>query len=89
MPSDRQRLVLTVLFAGWVLAFGFSFAVYDADATERFLGWQMIAGLLAYAVFVVSRRWPKGAAVRHVAWVPLVSALLVAALSLGLRIIAG
>ncbi len=86
MPSDWQRLVLTVLFAGWALAFGFSFAVYEASSVEPFLGWQLIAGLLAYAVFVVSRDWPKGVAVRQLGWVPIVAALFVVAIALSLQV---
>lgn len=84
-PGDGVRLLLTVLCAGWLASFVFSFVAhgvaFDADDAARtaFLGWQAIAGLLAVAIFGVSRNWPQQASVRRIALVPLALSLLIVA----------
>lgn len=90
-PDDRRRLLLTVLIAVWLLAYGYSFVAFaltqpDGDGFTRganrvlqFLGWQGVAGIVAVAVFGVSRAWPKGTAVRRLASAPLGLALLLVA----------
>ena len=93
-PGDGARLVLTLLFSVWIMAFAYAFYAYVSTAAdpsdehwhgwqriEAFLGWQGVAGIIAFAVFAVSRKWPHGAAVRRVGAVPLsLAALLVAAI---------
>lgn len=86
--SDGQRFLLTSLYAVWLLVFGYAFIAYDralvegaglSDEANRsviYLGWQGVAGMLAVAVFGVGRGWPKGSAVRGLATVPLVIAVL-------------
>ncbi|MEM9425640.1 MAG: hypothetical protein AAGA06_02970 [Pseudomonadota bacterium] len=90
-PDDKRRLLLTALIAIWVLAYGYSFVAFattepDGDGFTRganrvaqFLGWQGMAGILAIAVFGVSRAWPKRSGVRRLATAPLVLALLLVA----------
>lgn len=94
-PDDTRRLLLTALFAIWVLAYGYSFVAFattepDGDGFTRgtnriaqFLGWQGMAGLLAIAVFGVSRAWPQGSGVRRLATAPLLLALLLVAVIAG------
>lgn len=90
-PGDGVRLLLTVLFAGWAMAFGYAFSelagidleavrtgTVPPEATE-FLRWQGVALLLAVAVFGVSLGWPRGAAVRGLGVLPLSLAVLVGA----------
>lgn len=100
-PADGLRLVLTVLFAAWVLAFFYAFVAYTTASHEGpgfpdglnkpavFLGWQGVAGVLAVAVFGVSRRWPRGSAVRKLGAVPLAIALALVLVVVGVGILAG
>ncbi len=79
-PGDGTRLLLTVLFALWLGAFGFAFLAHgltfaaDAESQSAFLGWQGIAGLFAVAVFGVSRQWPASTTIRRLGLVPLMCA---------------
>ena len=89
-PSDGVRLLMTVLIAAWVAAFAFGFFAHEAipsdptaESPNVFLGWQAVAGVIAIAVFGVSRKWPKGAAVRELGAFPLIVAVLVALGTLG------
>ena len=77
-PGDQQRLVLTILYAFWVIVFAYSFVAYSFAPQEgpgfpdglykpmAFLGWQGLAGVFAIAVFGVSRAWPRGSSVRNI-----------------------
>ncbi len=81
-PGDGARLWLTVLFAAWIMAFAFAFyaAAVSSPGSVRavaFLGWQGVAGIIAVAVFGISRQWPKGATVRTLGAVPLILAALI------------
>lgn len=92
-PGDGARLLLTVLLAGWALAYAYSVleaatvwnaaAPFDLSLRDRpvlhFLGWQGVAGVLAVAVYGVSRLWPRGAAARQIGSLPLLLALLLIA----------
>ena len=92
-PGDGARLLLTVLLAGWVLAYAYSAIElsalwepsdpfefgFDVQPAVRFLGWQGVAAVLALGVFGVSRLWPRGAAARQIGNVPLLLALLLIA----------
>ena len=94
--SALPRLLLTVLFAFWAMAFVYSFVAFaltepddigftmGMNRIRAFLGWQGIAGLLALCIFGVSRSWPPGASVRRLGLVPLVPALGLGAVLLGL-----
>ena len=87
-PSDGQRLLLTALFAAWVIAFCYAFYAYATtipggggfvrgmNRVTAYLGWQGIAGMISIALFAVGRGWPKGSAVRRMAVVPFAVALL-------------
>lgn len=90
MPGDGKRLLLTVLLAAWVLAFGYAFygVWYDRlfggiagnmGPVTHFVGWQGVASVLAFAVFGVSRDWPKGSGLRVMCAVPMVFAILLLA----------
>jgi len=94
-PSDNWRLIFTVLYAAWVIVFAYAFVAYNNAPHEGagfpdglykpvvFLGWQGIAGVLAFAVFGVSRVWPRGASARTLGNIPLIIAALVAASVVG------
>jgi hypothetical protein len=94
-PSDNWRLLLTVLYAAWVIVFAYAFVAYANAPYEGagfpdglnkpavFLGWQGIAGALAFAVFGVSRVWPRGASARTLGNIPLIIAALLAASVVG------
>ena len=94
-PSDNVRFVFTALYAGWVIVFAYAFVAYANAPYEGagfpdglnkpavFLGWQGIAGVLAFAVFGVSRLWPRGASARTLGNIPLIVAALLAASVVG------
>lgn len=96
-PKDQRRFLLTVLFAGWVMAFAYSFYGFVAavlglggdgmsgslNSGTHFLGWQSIAGVFACAVFGVSRAWPVGSGVRRMGLGPFVVMLLMLSLLFG------
>ena len=87
-PTETRHLLLIGLLALWLIAFVYAFVAFaTSDPTGdgftrglnrvgRFLGWQGIAGLIALAAFGVSRAWPKGAAIRKIAQIPFMIALL-------------
>lgn len=92
-PGDGRRMLLTALGAAWVLAYAYGFVAFATATAEGegvvrgldrvglFLGWQGVAGVIAMAIFGISRAWPRGAAVRWLGAVPLgLAALLVAAI---------
>ncbi|MEM7717906.1 MAG: hypothetical protein AAF222_01770 [Pseudomonadota bacterium] len=92
-PGDEVRFLLTLLLTLWLLSYGYSmFALPDLEearlalagdrdlsTVSHFLGWQGIAGGLAFAVFGVSRLWPQGAAARQLGNLPILLALLLIA----------
>ena len=92
-PGDEVRFLLTVLMAGWAMAFGYAFWALAAGLESlealdwrsvgppgvEFLRWQGVALLLAIAAFGVSLSWPRGAAVRGLGVLPLALAMLVGA----------
>ena len=89
--NDTRRLWVTVLYASWAIAFGYSFFAFwttvpegdgfvrGANRVGAYLGWQGIAGMVALALWGVGRGWPKGAPARRLTAVPLGLALLQAA----------
>ncbi len=92
-PGDGARLALTALLAAWAMAYGYSLFELpplevvrgtedggpDFGSALHFLGWQGIAGVLAVAVYGVSRLWPRGAAARQLGSLPLWLAFLLIA----------
>lgn len=82
-PSDRSRLILSVLYAAWVFVFVYAFIAYDRAPHEGagfpdglnkiavYLGWQGVAAMLALAVFGLGRGWPKRSGVRRLSAIPL------------------
>ncbi len=100
-PGDGARLLLTILLAGWVLAYAYSayeFAtikdtgqLFDLNLGDRpvlyFLGWQGIAGIIAVGIYGVSRLWPRGAAARQIGNVPVMLALLLVAALVALVVV--
>ena len=95
-PGDGGRLLLTVLLAGWAMAYAYSLLEvpsaeswgsfltldFQNESSLHFLGWQGIAGVIALAVYGVSRLWPRGAAARQLGNLPLLLAfLLIGAIS--------
>lgn len=92
-PGDEVRFLFTLLLTLWLLSYSYSmFALpnledarnalaegSDYSAVSHFLGWQGIAGLLAIAVFGVSRLWKQGAAARQLGNLPILLALLLIA----------
>ena len=87
-PSDRQRLLLTALFAAWVIAFAYAFYAYAStipggggfvrgmNRITSYLGWQGIAGMIAIALFSVGREWPRRSAVRRMSGLPLLLSMI-------------
>lgn len=87
-PSDGQRLLLTVLFTAWLIAFGYAFYAFATtlpggggfvrgmNRITSYLGWQGLAGMISIAVFSVGRGWPKGSAVRRMSATPILVAIL-------------
>ena len=81
-PGDRPKLLVVLLVSVWALVWGGSFLAFAlAEPTGEgfvkglnrvglFLGWQAVAALLAIGAWGVSRRWPKGSAVRRLAALP-------------------
>ena len=69
-----------MLFAVWLVTVAASAYAWVTSGWAAFLGWQGVAGALAFAVFGVSRQWPPEASVRRMAIGPL---LLAGAVALG------
>ena len=95
MTEDRQdgrAFLLMVLLAVWLATYAFSVSLLLVDGGAgagpavgggrifAFLGWQGIAGLIAFASFAVGRGFPKGSGVRRISGVPLGMALAVVGL---------
>lgn len=90
-PNDNVKFLLTALYAGWVLAFVYSFIAYVRAPYEGagfpdglnkaavFFGWQGIAGILALGVYAVSLQWPRFSGVRQISVLPMFLAALVLA----------
>ncbi|MBT8408003.1 MAG: hypothetical protein KJN93_00070 [Alphaproteobacteria bacterium] len=88
MPDDKTRHWLTAICAAWVLAFMASFLAQGRSARNDFgplserlelwMGWQGIAGILAFAIWGLGRQWPKGSSMRKITAAPLVLAGLMA-----------
>ncbi len=86
--GDGPRLWVTILFAAWVMSFGYAFVSFASleptgDSFTRgmnrvtsYLGWQGVAGMVALVLFGVGRSWPKGHAIRRMTAVPICLALL-------------
>ncbi|MXQ08458.1 hypothetical protein GQ651_11430 [Alphaproteobacteria bacterium GH1-50] len=85
--SDARRFWVTLLFALWALAFGYSFVSFmttppdgegftlGLNRISAYLGWQGIAGVLSLGLWGAARGWPKGTSARQLSAVPLLLAL--------------
>lgn len=86
--SDGRRFLLMAVYAAWVIVFVYAFVAYAQAPYEGagfpdgmnkpavYLGWQGLAGMLALAVYGIGLGWPKGSAVRSLAALPLIVAML-------------
>lgn len=102
MNEDRQdsrAFLLMVLLAVWLATYGYSVSLlFINDATDAgpalnrgqvfaFLGWQGVAGLIAFASFAVGIGFPKWSGVRRISGVPLGMALAVVGLVIAAAIL--
>ncbi len=85
-------MLLMVLLALWVAAWGYSifFLTLSPDKdggitrSVGFLGWQGVAGILAFGCWGIGWSFPKGSGIRRVSAVPLVMALALLVVGLGM-----
>ncbi len=90
---ETRAFWLMVLGAAWALAWAGSFAVFlvpgaggeglvrGVSPEMAFLGWQGVAGMLAFAVLGAGRTWPPRHPIRRASGIPLA---LAGALAVGL-----
>ena len=94
-PSDGKRFLLIALGAVWLMAFVYAFLAFasapntteDAQAATKpqiYLGWQGVAGVVAFAVYGVGRAWEPGSATRRLSGVPILLAFLQAIAIIGI-----
>ena len=95
---ESRALWMMVLGAAWVFAWAGSFSVFAFVEPEgmgftrgmnrimAFLGWQGVAGILAFAVLGAGRSWPARHPVRRASLIPVGLAGLLAILLAGLAI---
>lgn len=102
MPGDEnsqsRMFLLMVMFALWLGASAYSVVfLIDTDPAgdgftrglnriTGFLGWQGVAGMLAFAVWGVGLGFPKGSGIRRTSAVPLGIALALILLIIGIVI---
>lgn len=89
-PAPRP-VFLWIALALWAAAFAYSFWVFQATApvgdgftrglnrVTGFLGWQVLAGVLAVIAFALGRALPRGRVMRRMSVLPLAFAGLLAA----------
>lgn len=94
--NQATLLILMAILALWAAAWGYSFvfavsSVAQGDGFTRglnritgFLGWQGVAGMLAFACWGVGRGFPAKSGVRRMSAVPLSLALVLIVLVLGM-----
>ncbi len=98
--DDSRALLLMGLLVLWLAAYGYSVvvlvttrplpaAVPGSGPMVGFLGWQGIAGMVAFACWGVGRSFPRGSGIRRVAAVPIVMALALVLVMSGLAVLAG
>lgn len=92
---ERRLWLLMVLLALWLAAYGYSVIFVLSTQVEGsgftrglgrisgFLGWQGVAGTLAFASWGVGRGFPRRTGIRRISAVPLGMALAVIFLILG------
>lgn len=85
--QDRKAMLLMALIALWLAAWGYSLVFLlntDPDSVgvtrglnrmSGFLGWQGVAGMIAFACFAVGRSFPKWSGIRRISAVPFGMAL--------------
>ena len=96
--DERRTLLLMALMALWLATYGFSVlllvttkpaasaALPDMNRIVGFLGWQGIAGMIAFACWGVGWSFPKGAGIRRISAVPLVMALALIVVMVGMAV---
>jgi len=98
--SETRKLLLMALLALWVAAFGYSIIFAATTPTSGdgftrgmnritgFLGWQGVAGTLAFACWGVGWSFERGLGIRRISTVPLGMALLVILAIIGWTVVA-
>ncbi len=96
--EDSRALLLMGLLALWLAAYGYSVVVLvttqpvpaatipEAKRMVGFLGWQGVAGMVAFACWGVGWSFPRGSGIRRVAAVPIVMALALVLVMAGLAV---
>ncbi len=96
MGGEGKRLLLMGLLALWGLMWVYSFvAAFTAPPTGEgfgrglnrvtlFFGWQLAAGVPAFAAWALGRDWPRGSGVRFASRAPIQLAIGLAAVIAGL-----
>lgn len=104
MPDNKQEtrtLLLMVLLALWVAVYGYSIIFMLTTPVEGsgftrgmnrisgFLGWQGVAGILAFGCWGIGWSFPKGSGVRRVSAVPLWMAVALILVGVGMVMFSG
>ncbi|PHQ96274.1 MAG: hypothetical protein COB40_08940 [Marinosulfonomonas sp.] len=99
--QDSKTLLLMGLLALWLAVYGYSIIYYltTGDKTAAtlpglsrvagFMGWQGVAGMIAFACWGIGWGFPKGSGVRRISAVPLGMALALVLALLGLAVFGG
>jgi len=95
---DTGTLVLMLLLAVWLLAYGISIrallitpdiAAATLPTFKRgvgFLGWQGVAGMVAFGCWGIGRSYPRSSGIRQVSAVPLAMAAALLVVILGMAV---
>ncbi len=96
--AERRTMVLMALMALWLAAYGYSIIHLITTAPigsgftrglnrfTGFLGWQGVAGMLAFGCWGIGWSFPKGSGIRRASAVPLVLALALVLVIIGMVI---
>ncbi len=99
--EERRSMILMGLLALWVAAWGYSvfvLATAPAPAGETvrglnrasgFLGWQGVAGMIAFACWGIGWSFPKKSGIRRISAVPLGMALALVVAVVGMAMFGG
>lgn len=85
--SDTKLLLLMLVLGAWGLTFGYSFVSYlgimqgsdvvqGSSRMNNFIGWQVLAAMLAFVLWGLGRAFPKDSGMRRVSRWPMGMALL-------------
>lgn len=99
--QDRRTMFLMTLLAMWGAAYAYSIWFLITTPAELggitgglsrlsgFVGWQAIAGLIGFAVWGIGWSFPKGSGVRNISGLPLILALAVVIVGIGMLALGG